>query len=78
MRISEVRQQALDMHRADHPFEEIEEMINEAEGINEEERSAVWLYAWSFESRGRQRYVARQAMTFAELGRRVREPEYAD
>ena len=44
------------------PFELIESRIEALEGLTEEERSALWLWAWSFQAPQRQRYMARKVL----------------
>ena len=51
-------------------LEEIEdELIDPAKELNDDERSALWLYAWYFQNTSRQRYKANQLVR--ELERRV-------
>jgi hypothetical protein len=44
------------------PFELIESRIEALEGLTGEERSALWLWAWSFQAPQRQRYMARKVL----------------
>jgi hypothetical protein len=53
-----------------HSFEQIEDEIEAIEGLDPEEKSALWVWAWTFETMGRQRYMARQALAFDQGSRR--------
>jgi hypothetical protein len=51
----------LDRMLAGASLEEIEaELIDPAKELTEDGRSALWLYAWSFQNTSRQRYKADQ------------------
>jgi hypothetical protein len=45
-----------------HDFEQIEGEIEAIEGLDPEEKSALWVWAWTFEDMGRQRYMTRRAL----------------
>ena len=43
------------------PLDQVEqELIGPAGDVNEEQRAAVWLYAWSLQSAAHQRYQSRR------------------
>ena len=46
------------------PFGALEEAIDRLE-LDGESKDALWLYAWSIQEQGRQRYAARQALVWA-------------
>jgi hypothetical protein len=52
-------------------FEQIEDEIEAIEGLDPEEKSALWVWAWTFESMGRQRYMDRQALAYDQGSRRA-------
>ena len=70
MELRRLQHQIVDRMLAGGSLEEIEdELIDPAEELNDDERSALWLYAWSFQNTSRQRYKANQLVR--ELERRV-------
>ncbi len=58
-------------------FEQIEDEIEAIEGLDPEERSALWVWAWTFENMGRQRYMARQALAY-DQGSRASSHQFDD
>lgn len=40
-------------------FDQIEDEINDDISLNEAQKSALWLYAWSCQTGAHQRYIAR-------------------
>ena len=44
------------------PFEEIEDELEAEHDLSEEEKSALWLIAWSYQTAQSQRLIARQAL----------------
>ncbi len=46
-----------------YAFEKIEDEIEAIEHLDAEEQSALWVWAWTFDDMGRQRYTARRAHT---------------
>lgn len=53
-----------------HCFRQIEDEIEAIEGLDPEERSALWVWAWTFDDMGRQRYLARQELAYDRGSRR--------
>ena len=47
------------------PFDSIEDRINSIPGLDDHERAALWLYAWSRQGRGWQRATADQLLEWA-------------
>ena len=47
-------------------FDSIEERIDQAPGLDDQERAALWLYAWSRQGRGWQRATADQLLKWVE------------
>jgi hypothetical protein len=45
-------------------FGQIEDEIEAIEGLDPEEKSALWVWAWTSENMGHQRYLARQGLAF--------------
>lgn len=56
------RQQVSEWAHHGVPFELIESRIEALDGLTDEERSALWLWAWSFQAPQRQRYMARKVL----------------
>jgi hypothetical protein len=50
--------------RSQAEFDSIEERIDEFRGLDDQERAALWLYAWSRQGRGWQRATADQLLNF--------------
>jgi hypothetical protein len=48
--------------RARTAFDSIETRIEEIQGLDDQERAALWLYAWSRQGRGWQRATADQLL----------------
>jgi hypothetical protein len=44
------------------PFDAIEDQIQQIPGLREDQRSALWLYAWSRQARSWQRNAATQLL----------------
>jgi hypothetical protein len=45
-----------------HGFGQIEDEIEAIEGLDLEEKSALWVWVWTFEDMERQRHMARRAL----------------
>jgi hypothetical protein len=56
------------MIHAGTPFDAIEEQIQVIPGLVEDERSALWLYAWSRQGRGWQRRASAQLLLWVDAG----------
>jgi len=50
--------------RSQAEFDSIEERIDEFRGLDDQERAALWLYAWSRQGRGWQRATADELLNF--------------
>jgi hypothetical protein len=50
--------------RSQAEFDSIEERIDEIPGLDDQERAALWLYAWSRQGRGWQRATADELLDF--------------
>jgi hypothetical protein len=66
----QIKTQVTRWAREGMPFEVLEERINEMHELMDDERSALWLLAWSYQPAGRQRDVARQSIQMLEARRR--------
>lgn len=49
-------------------FDSIEERIDQIPGLDDQERAALWLYAWSRQGRGWQRATADQLLDWVGSG----------
>ena len=52
--------------RSQAEFDSIEERIDEFRGLDDQERAALWLYAWSRQGRSWQRATADQLLDWIE------------
>jgi hypothetical protein len=69
MELRQLQHEIVDRMAAGASLNEIEdELIAPAEGLTEDARSALWLYAWSFQNTSRQRYAADQLLRGLEGG----------
>ena len=68
--IQEVRPRVERMLDRGYGFERIREEIEAIDGLGPEEKSALWVWAWTLEDMGRQRYMARQALAYDQGSRR--------
>jgi len=62
MGLSEAQRDVSGMIHSRAAFDAIEVRIEETPGLEEEERAALWLYAWSRQGRRWQRHTANQLM----------------
>jgi hypothetical protein len=61
--LRQLQLEIMDRMAAGASLEEVEgQLIAPAEGLTEDARSALWLYAWSFQNTSRQRYAADQLL----------------
>jgi hypothetical protein len=69
MELRQLQHEIMDRMTAGASLDDIEgELIARAEGLTEDARSALWLYAWSFQSTAPQRYAADQLLRGLEGG----------
>jgi hypothetical protein len=58
-RLSQLQRRIEQEVRRGEPFDRIEDDVIEPSGLPEDQKSALWLYAWSFVDRHTQRREAR-------------------
>ena len=51
---------------AGRPFDDAEQLINEAPALTDDERAALWLFAWSMVPAPRQKYLALRYLEMVE------------
>jgi hypothetical protein len=61
-KLSEVQTEVGARLRRGDSFSSIEDEVIEPSGLSEEQKSALWLYGWSYIEAGRRRYDARQQL----------------
>jgi hypothetical protein len=62
MGLSQAQHDVSSLVRSQVQFDSIEQRIDEILGLDDQERAALWLYAWSRQSRGWQRATADQLL----------------
>jgi hypothetical protein len=60
MSIGEAQSRIVTMMERGAAFDEVEEDVINPSPYDDDEKAALWLFAWSFMPRGRQRYEANQ------------------
>ena len=69
MSLTHAHQQVVGMVHSGTPFDAIEDQIGRIPDLVDDERSALWLYAWSRQGRGWQRNASTQLLKWVANGR---------
>jgi hypothetical protein len=64
MRLKHAQDEVAGMINSGIPFDAIEDQIQQIPGLGDDERSALWLYAWSGQGRTWQRNAAAQLLAW--------------
>jgi hypothetical protein len=67
MGLQQAHSEVAGMIHAGTPFHAIEEQIGGIPGLLDDERSALWLYAWSHQGRGWQRRESAQLLMWVRM-----------
>jgi rhamnogalacturonyl hydrolase YesR len=68
MGLEQAHSEVAGMINAGTPFDAIEQQIAAIPGLLADERSALWLYAWSHQGRGWQRRASTQILMWVRAG----------
>jgi hypothetical protein len=68
MGLEQAHSEVTGMLHAGTPFDAIEQQIAGIPGLVDDERSALWLYAWSHQRRGWQRRASTQLLLWVGTG----------
>ena len=68
MGVMQAEAEVAGMIQSGTPFDSIEDQIQRIPDLVDDERSALWLYAWSEQGRSWQRNAARQLLLWAARG----------
>jgi hypothetical protein len=68
MGLTQARHEVAGMVNSGTPFDAIEDQIRRIPGLIDDERSALWLYAWSRQGRSWQRDASTQLLQWVASG----------
>jgi hypothetical protein len=68
--LSELRTEVGTRLRRGDSFARVEDEVIEPSGLTDDQKSALWLYGWSYVEAGRQRYEQRQNLIRRQAGQR--------
>ena len=68
MGLTQAQSEVMTLMRSGAAFEAIEDRIAKIPDLDDDQRAALWLYAWSFMERGEQRDLAQRYLLHVRSG----------